>query len=205
MIENNQWQMIEDKYQRLMYMIAHRIGGDKVAHSFDDNYQDLCASALEASETFARKTEREFSEFFDTVEFDKYIKTCLWNKKNNMGRKITKKKGVIRTISLDVNKANMSDDLFCGDSIQSSSSHHNTTLQYEEVSSIQEVPPFEDVELDPDSKALVECLKSDTTMFKPNGRINISKISEHLGRNKNQIKHTIQRLRYLLSDYTEEN
>ena len=183
-ITPDQWDKILSKYKNLMYMISHRVGGDKVAHDFDDTFQELSMSALDAINTLMRKTGKDFDELIDTVVADKYIKTCLWNKKNNMGRKITKKKGVIRTISLDVNKANMSDDLFCGDSIQSSSSHHNTTLQYEDVSSIQEVPPFEDVELDPDSKALVECLKIDTTMFKPNGRINISKISEHLGRNK---------------------
>ena len=46
-----------------------------------------------------------FDEFWGSVGFDKYIKTCLWNLKNNKGAKITKKYNINRdTVSISDNE-----------------------------------------------------------------------------------------------------
>ena len=95
---------IEEKYRRLIFAIAHRIGGDPVTNAFEDSVQNLYISALDAVRTFSKKTEATFEDFFDTVEFDKYIKTCLWNRKNNAGSKIQKRKPVARHATIEEGK-----------------------------------------------------------------------------------------------------
>ena len=74
-----------------------------VATDFDDSQQELSITALDAVDAYARKTGLEFDEFFSTREFDKYIKTCLWNKKNNLGNKIKKKYHIRSYVSISEN------------------------------------------------------------------------------------------------------
>ena len=87
-MNNTEWNTVTKKYGKLMYMIAHRVGGDAITNSVDDSFQELSISAMDAVSTFSRKTDKKFEEFFKTKEFDKYIKTCLWNRKNSLGIKI---------------------------------------------------------------------------------------------------------------------
>ena len=81
-ITDSQLELIKKKYEKLMYAVSYRIGGDRVLSSLEDSMQDLYMSAFDACEAYGRKTGLDFDEFFDTVEFDKYIKSTLWNKKN---------------------------------------------------------------------------------------------------------------------------
>ena len=80
MISAEQWETVEKKYKKLMWHISHRIGQDAITNSIDDSYQELSIACLDAIRTFGKSTGKDFDEFFDTIPFDKYIKTCLWNK-----------------------------------------------------------------------------------------------------------------------------
>lgn len=104
-MNDTQQQLIEAKYGNLIHKIAHNISGDKAIASHEDNVQDLWMAALEAANGYSKKENLSFDEFWGSVGFDKYIKTCLWNLKNNKGAKITKKYNINRdTVSISDNE-----------------------------------------------------------------------------------------------------
>lgn len=94
MITESQAKLIQTKYGNLIYKIAQAISGDAALSEYEDNVQDLWMAALEAVDGFQRQhggANGKFDDFWGNPGFDKYIKTCLWTKKNNKGAKITKK------------------------------------------------------------------------------------------------------------------
>ena len=191
-ITDEQWAKIHKKYRRLMYAVAHRIGGDKVAHDFDDSNQELAITAMDAVGAYSRKTGKEFDEFFDTVPFDKYIKTCLWNKKNNVGNKIKKKYDVRRCVSLSANP-----EMF---STGTGATYGSSTLEEEPVS----LSAFDDAELDITSQQIADAVIGDLRIIKPDGSLNISKLSRITKKPKNEVRSAIERMKHDLQDYNNE-
>ena len=166
-----------------MYMIAHRIGGDRVAHDFDDNFQELSTACMEAITTYAKKLDISFDEFFGTVEFDKYIKTCLWNKKNNVGSRIKKKYGIRNTMSLSGSPETMND---------------LSELEQQPL----ELSAVDDVDLDNVSKDILKMIMGDTKLIKPDGKINISRLSAELGTTKTETRFILEKIEHQLKDYS---
>ena len=172
-INDEQWQKVCDKYKNLIYTVSHRISGDSALCNIEDLEADLSIIALESIETYGRKNNVSFDEFFDTPTFDKYIKTCLWNYKNNKGAKITKKRMI-----LDYNRANIAtnqgnssklfNDQFDGfDSMFSLEDKNNSgsfTLE-------TEVEEFF-FSLSEEEKKIVSIIVEDPDLVKPNGKIN---------------------------------
>ena len=66
-----------------MFAISYRIGGDNICNSIEDSVQELSITAMDACQAYEKKTGETFDEYIETVNFNKYIKTCLWNRKNN--------------------------------------------------------------------------------------------------------------------------
>tara|TARA_Y100000310_G_scaffold345209_1_gene462688 strand:- start:3291 stop:3869 length:579 start_codon:yes stop_codon:yes gene_type:complete len=188
---NEQWKKIQDKYQRLIYTIAYRIGGDEVAHDFDDNVQELCITAMDAVKAFQKKTGKEFDEFFDTLDFHKYIKTCLWNKKNNVGNKIKKKYGIRNCVSLSANP-----DMF---STHTGAVYGSSSL---EVKDATEDFAY-DVDLDDHQREILKNVLGDFRLIKPDGKLNISKLSRITNTTKAQVRRSIKNMRHKLKDYNE--
>jgi hypothetical protein len=179
---NDQLKKIEKKYGRLIFTIAHRIGGDSVVNSFEDSVQELYISSLDACEAYERKTEKLFDEFFGTDEFDKYIKSVLWNKKNNQGKQITKKLGINR-------HATLNEEIL----------EHDPALEYElsDVSSmLAEVDGITE-----EGERLIEMIVSDHKLVKPNGSLNISKISRDMGMTKKDVTLLVSQLKSILVEY----
>ncbi len=193
MLTNDQWKKIQSKYKRLMYAISYRIGGDKVAHDFDDSQQDLAITAMDAVDAYARKTGKEFDEFFSTVEFDKYIKTCLWNKKNNTGNKIKKKYGVRNCVSISENP-----EMF---STETGNTYGSSSLEVEAYS----LSAFDDAPLDTLSRRVVDAVADDMRIIKPDGSLNVSKLARILDTPKAEVRNAIDRLKFQLQDYNDES
>jgi len=181
-ISSEQLEKISKKYGNLIYSIAYRIGGDQVANSFEDSTQNLYISALDACEAYERKTGKTFDDFFDTFEFDKYIKSSLWNRKNNTGKKITQKKNINSHLSLDEN--------LLGD---------ESMYESADVSSLG----F-DVSFDEEGKELLELIMNDYSVIKPSGELNLSRVSRELGIKKNELKNRMLRIKHVLRDYYDE-
>jgi hypothetical protein len=176
---SEQIEKIKSKYGNLIYAIAYRIGGDAVTNSFEDSVQNLYISAMDACEAYERKTGITFDDFFGSEEFGKYIKSTLWNKKNNVGKKITKKLNINSHLSLDEN--------LLGD---------ESMYEGVDVSALSFDVLFEE-----DTRELVELIIGDYSMIKPSGDINISKASRELGIDKRELKNRLNALRFNLRDY----
>ena len=88
------YKIIESKYDRLIWTIAKKISGDYATSNLEDNYQDLWLAAFEAVEGFTKQNNYSngpVEGWIETKPFDKYLKTCLWNKKCHKGKLISKK------------------------------------------------------------------------------------------------------------------
>ena len=97
-MNDTQYELVKEAYGNLIYKIAHNISGDIALASIDDNVQELWIAAMSAIQGYAKKENQSFDEFWGTPGFDKYLKTCLWNSKNNRGKNITKKVKVNRDV-----------------------------------------------------------------------------------------------------------
>jgi len=192
MLTDSQWDRVTKKYQRLIYAVAHRIGGDRVANSFEDSTQELAITVLDAVDAYSRKTKTDFDEFFGTIPFDKYIKTCLWNKKNNLGNKIKKKYGIRNNVSLSANP-----DAFA---TQTGSTYASSALEEEE----HLVSALDDVQLDTHATEIAEAVLGDMRIIKPDGSLNISKLSRLTNQSKTNVRRAISRMEQQLQDYDNE-
>jgi len=202
MISNDEWESVQKKYGSLIYMIAHRIGGDRITNDFDDNVQEIRMSAMDAVRTYSKKTTDSFNTFFPTKDFDKYIKTCLWNRKNSNGIAIQKKAHIRNTISLSTNEdIFFADDENCGDSRQQARTYIESKIS-KATSGVDEMfKSFRDVNMDTDTRSIVSLIEADGKMIKPNGMLNINRIAKSLGKKKHQVKYIVERLQTQLKDY----
>jgi hypothetical protein len=176
-INDEQWKKVYDKYKNLIYTVCHRISGDSALCTVEDLEADLNIIALESIETYGRKNNVSFDEFFDTPTFHKYIKTCLWNYKNSKGAKITKKRMV-----LDYNRANFDVE---GNSLRVFKAKKGLKRQFETDAlwSIEdkknsgscnletEVKDFL-FSLSEEEKKIVSIIVEDPNLVKANGKIN---------------------------------
>tara|TARA_R110002012_G_scaffold313697_2_gene525492 strand:+ start:1035 stop:1586 length:552 start_codon:yes stop_codon:yes gene_type:complete len=180
-LTEEQYKKILRKYEKLMFMIAHRIGGDSITNDFDDSIQNLSMACIEAVSAYQKNTELPFDEFFGTTGFDKYIKTCLWNKKNNCGAKITKRKPLRNQVTIE-------EELI------------DAEFQHYDVSSVL----FEDINLSDECREIVDLIGRNPKLIKPNGSINLNKLSKEVNRPKAEVEIYIRQLKTNLSDYHEQ-
>lgn len=166
MITNEQWQLIDEKYGKLLITICNNISGDLAIASFDDNLQDLRIATMEAVKGFEKKEGVPFSEFWGTTGFHKYMKTCLWNLKNKKGAKITKKAPILRN-TVDITE--YGDVLIAG--------HQDTSG----LSSVADLIKQSKANFDDRQKRLIDEVAKNPDYVKPNGKLNITKLSDNLG------------------------
>jgi hypothetical protein len=136
---------------------------------------------LDACEAYGRKMDMDFDDFFGTVEFDKYIKSTLWNKKNNSGKHIQKKWAINHHLTID--------EEICEAAAL-------PVFDYPDVSAV-----LMDCSLDEEEQSILTSLMEDFTTIKPNGTINLSMLSRNLGRDKKEVKKIVTRLQKLFKDY----
>ena len=164
-VNDEQWSLIHDKYSNLMWKISHNISGDAAISSPEDNYADLQVAALEAVAGFQKKTGKDFDEFWGEKLFDQYIKTCLWNLKNNKGAKITKRYPITKH-TVDIGE-------------------HEEVLdvQNDDYTSLENNVFLQDIGyiLSEQQRRILNLVAQNPAYIKPNGRINKSKLARELG------------------------
>ncbi len=165
MITNEQWELIDEKYGKLLTTICTKISGDMAIATFDDNLQDLRMAAIEAVNGFARKEGKPFDEFWGTTGFNKYMKTCLWNLKNKKGSRISKRYHIHKN-TVDVTEY---------DEILVSHDHDSSGASTESI--------FEQVgaEFNDEQTNAINVMSNHPEYIKPSGKVNISKLSTELG------------------------
>ena len=90
-INDNQWNLYFERYGKLMFTISRMMSGDLALANPEDNMSDLKIAAIESIRGFNVKTGQNFEEMMENKLFDQYTKTVLWNRKNKIGVKLTKR------------------------------------------------------------------------------------------------------------------
>ena len=177
-----QWEWLEKKYGKLLHHIAYRIGGDSITNDHDDSYQELSIAVLDTVAMFDKTQTTSFDEYKSSVGFDKYLKTVLWNRKNNLGGKIVKRAPLRRQVSID-------------EQILKDKVHEH----------IDSFTPFGNESLDTDIQELVQQVVLDARIIKPSGDFNISRLCRRLDKSKSQVNFIIQKLQKTLEPYNEQD
>ena len=165
MITEEQWELIDEKYGKLLSKICTKISGDAAIASFEDNLQDLRIATIEAVAGFAKKEGKPFDSFWGTMGFNKYMKTCLWNLKNKKGARISKRYDIHKN-TVDVTE--YSDILVSQDADSSSVS----------VDSFFEES---DNTFNEEQENAIRTVVQNPHLVKPNDKVNIRKLSGELG------------------------
>jgi DNA-directed RNA polymerase specialized sigma24 family protein len=176
MISTEHYEELEDKYGLLIHKISHWISGDKAISAHEDNVQDLWLATFDAIAGYAKKEEQTFEEFWGSKGFDKYLKTCLWNHKNNKGAKITKKFNITKhTVS-----ANDNEEVLLMESPESVSAEISPLI--EEYGQL----------LNQREQDVLQAVLSDPKYIKPSGKANVSALASELNLAWREVKDTIQ-------------
>jgi hypothetical protein len=165
MITNEQWELIDIKYGKLLTTICSKISGDNAIANFDDNLQDLRMACMDAVSGFSRKENKPFEEFWGTAGFHKYMKTCLWNLKNKKGSRISKRYNINKN-TVDIVEYS---DILVADSHDTSTTYHESYFDTQKA------------KLGDEQKEVVSILVDNPDYVKPNGRINVRRLSQEIG------------------------
>ena len=120
---------------------------------------------MDAVAGFSRKENKPFSEFWDTVGFNKYMKTCLWNLKNKKGARISKRYHINKN-TVDITEYN--DILLAQENDTSGVSYDSI---FEELSN----------KLEEEQLKVINIMCDHPEYIKPSGKVNVSKLSAELG------------------------
>lgn len=162
-LTEKQWKLVHDKYHKLMITISKNMSGDPVICDTPEVISDLQVVTLEAVETFSRLNNREFDEFFNSPEFDKYIKTCYWNYKNKTGKGVTNKKAIRQnTIQISGGWRGDSDSEAVLEIPASEMSEYSAEMFLEDMNR----------ELSEYQKYLIELITNTPDCIKPSGKVN---------------------------------
>ena len=158
-LTGEQWSSYLVKYEKLMWKISQQITGDSAICDLEDNFADLCQTALESINGFHKKTGVSFDVMMEMKLFSQYTKTCLWHKKGNKGTKVKKRYPITNNTV--------------------SASDHTDLLYSKESSSLSELsdlsPEFSKLQ-----KIIIDCIVKDPSHLLDNGRVNSSSIARQL-------------------------
>jgi hypothetical protein len=97
-ITEEQWLLYQKKYGSLLWKIARKISGDEAIANIEDNHADLCMAAINSIYAFRTLINVEIDGFLKEVDddynsrqFTKYTKTCVWNYKCKKGLPLSNK------------------------------------------------------------------------------------------------------------------
>ena len=170
-MNDKEMQLIEEKYGRLIHKIGHWISGDNAIAGHEDNTQDIWIAAMEAIRGYSKKEKQTFDQFWGTVGFDKYIKTCMWNVKNSKGAKITKRFPITRgTVDVVGNEEVLRRE-------DKSLIAPETEIYIKEINEL----------LTEKQATLVRCIIDDPRYIKPSGKVNINALAKEIGGTWNEV------------------
>ena len=183
-------EIISDKYDKLIWSIARKISGDVATSSLEDNYADLWLAAFEAVEGFTKQNDYAngpVEDWIETRSFDKYIKTCLWNKKNHKGKQIANKYHIHRdTVPTHLEEVlNVSDSSHCWIMDRGFSRKLSTTSAFIKDDEDQSLPSTwreMGIELSKNESKVVSALLNDPAKYlTEGGKLKILPIHKYLG------------------------
>jgi hypothetical protein len=187
MLNDDQWQLIEEQYGMLMRKICYKISGDRALASFEDNLQDLQIAALEAVTGFEHQHDGKngkFDDFWGTKGFDQYIKTVLWNHKNSKGKNIAKRYNINR----DTVSANENQEVIM---MQDEKSNSNDLAYF--------FDEMKDLLKDKQLNILRELIQS-PELIRKNGKVNVHNLASRVGDTVYETKKHLDNISWRLSN-----
>lgn len=184
MIELNseQWELYMKKYSKLMWKIAHRISGDTMTASLEDNYSDLSIAAIESINGFHKKTGKSFDEMIQMKLFDQYTKTCLWTAKARKGIKLTERMPFRnKHVSID----SLRDDPDTSFDIPDTSS----VCRFDRVDAKDAISNYPSK-----LKKMVNILENNPSLFTESGSIKITPLAKEMGLSVDKVKNLISQM-----------
>ena len=177
---------LEKKYKNLIHNICNNISGDNAVYSSkEDNTQELLIKCIEATYAFSKKVDNpNINEFIRTKLFDQYLKTCLWNLKNNVGNNIVRKGELYNAIHIDSLKEG-----------EGYTDVPDTCGYYDFDASIKEL--FDTPS--PKVKQVLTLILSDPGLLKGTGSLNISKLSRRMNIPWKESKKIVTKIELLLT------
>lgn len=185
-ITSEQWELYEKKYGKLMWKIAHRISGDLMTASLEDNYSDLTIAAIESVRGFNKKTGKSFDEMISLKLFDQYTKTCLWTMKAKKGIGLTERMPFRnKHVSLGIGSPVYDEDGFDFDVPDTSSLARYTLLVAKDVYD----------SFDSQTKKAIKLLEDNQDLMTSDGSIKETRLAEAMGVPLAKVKKIIQRIK----------
>lgn len=176
-----QWELYHKKYSNLMWKIAHRISGDTMLASLEDNYSDLSIAAIESINGFHKKTGKTFDEMITMKLFDQYTKTCLWTAKARKGIKLTERMPFRKKhVSLDA--MNDSEEGMGFDVPDTSS-----LARYAKVEAMDTYNSY-----DSGIKKMVRILSENPDLMTETGNLKINPIAKKMGMSVEKVKNLVK-------------
>ncbi len=170
-MNEQQMELIEEKYGKLIHKIGHWISGDNAISGHEDNTQDIWIAAMDAIRGYEKKENQTFDQFWGSKGFDKYLKTCLWNVKNSKGAKITKKYPITKgTVDVVGNEEVLQ-------------MQDNSLIAPDTEVFIQEIKEM----LTKDQAHVVKCVLDDPRYIQPSGKANINALAKEMGKTWNEV------------------
>ena len=184
-LKPQEWEDLMVKYEKLIHKIAHGIFGD-VTTQHDDSYQDLCVSALEAVNGYAKKTGKlDYQSFKDDELFNKYLKTVLWNRLNTKRRLVTRALDIngkaIRINILNEEESFDIEDTSLDDSVFKESAEYLSSFIEEE-------------------RKVINVISNDPLAFLQNGNINIDRIRRKLNMSTNKTHQLVTQIAHKIKN-----
>lgn len=179
-ITSDQWDLYLKKYSKLMWKISHRISGDTMLASLEDNYSDLSIAAIESINGFHKKTGKSFDEMITMKLFDQYTKTCLWTAKARKGIKLTERMPFRnKHVSIDA----MKDDPEVSFDVPDTSS----LARYAKVDAMDTYKSY-----DSSVKKLVRVLSENPEMMTETGKLKINPIAKKMNLSVAKVENLIK-------------
>lgn len=196
----DQWQLVSDKYGALIRHATRKIYCDKLVHSEEDLLQDIKLTVFKAIEYYLKKECLTFEEAWEESKLiGQYIKATIWHSKVSIGEKL--QKGITSYLPVSGTVYNIPYSLSVPGEGEKEANYAeesrflgNSALQTYDHYSI-----FNDLKLNDDQSKVIQILLGDFSYYKPNTRINISKVARELDWTLHKTNNVIDSIRILLT------
>lgn len=182
----DQWELYEKKYGKLMWKIAHKISGDPMTASLEDNYSDLTIAAIESIRGFHKKTGMSFDGMISLKLFDQYTKTCLWTMKAKKGIGLTERMP-FRNKHIYIS------------ALETTDGENETGFDVPDTSSLAKYTNLiaKDVydSFDSQTKRAIKLLEENMDLMTESGRIKETPLADALGISLARVKKIIERIK----------
>lgn len=205
------FQLVCNHYRDLIYRTASCIRTDNQARQLEDGMQDIKIAMLIGVRSFLKKKNIDFTDklldksYGLSSEFEKYMKTVMWQQKSKVGKWLTKRYTVFNTPSLTA---------FYGPEGEDSEAQQDAEAacfkdEVKPASAVIDEWEFiiEDAPFTHDAKILYRLLMEDPNSFysKNSGRLKKESLRKKTNMSKRQFDHAMENMAFALKDYNPNN